>query len=185
MKIWNKWNQLSIGKKIYSILWAFTGGLIITLIIMFVSLNSTYGLKNPPKDGWTVVAAEAKPGMNFPSEDQIKVKTKIEIEDGIFDEFNHRVVPAGTPAGTEFYFSAARKVEAFNEYFVFVTIKVGEEDVTPYKLGLWDATATPKAKTAINATATIGAIFGVALVSTIFTTVIVSVKEKKTKGGSK
>lgn len=172
---------MSLGKKIYAVLWAVTGGLLIALIVMFVSLNNTYGKTTPPKDGWTVKAINAKEGANYTAP---VVKLKAAAAEDIKDAFGKVVVPKGTAADATVTTADALRVEAFKEYFVFEKQPVNTVATDIYDLDKWDATKTGSAKEATNATATVGALFGISLVGTIFTTVGVSVYEKR-KGGRK
>lgn len=175
---------MSLGKKIYASLWAVTGALLVALIVMFVSLNDKYNKTIAPKDGWSIKIVGSASDKGLPSYGEYKVTALKDAEAGM--KFSD-----GTDAtfkkGDKVDLTTAKKVEEIRVYFD-MDHYTSSTETTPaaalYATDEWKATPTSTEKNAINATATVGALFGVSLIGTVFTTVGVSMYEKK-RGGKK
>lgn len=183
---------MSLGKKIYTAIWAVTGGLLIALIAMFVALNNEYAQKQPATKGYSVTAkvdlGKDASGKAIALEDAIKTDKatlKVALTDKLVGVDGKEILPASSAVDTKVSVEAALKDADFAKHFNFETVTVKGETIYKYALGDLAMELTPKSASATNATATVGGLFLAGLMGSIFTTVGVSIKEKRSKGGSK
>lgn len=181
---WQKLSSMSTGKKVYAGMWALTGALMISLIGMFVGLNDKYKLSTPKdQTGWTVKAVNAEAGVSFPKYDQYSVQV---IKTGDVVD----VTGATQKLVKDAYVSLdkAKLVEDFKIWFDQSKPQFTgstKDSKALYEVDKWETVLTNEAKDAVNATAAVGALFGAALIGTVFTTVGVSMHEKRKRTGGK
>ena len=185
MKLFSNFNQKSTLTKIYIWLWSLTGAIIVSIIIMFISLNKTYS-ETSGKNVYSVsisqdgLAQEEKSQDNnmeftIPTQKSYEVELKdsgetmnlLQALEKFGDKFKNKVVLG---EDNKILMAGTKTSDSNGKYY--------------YQLGnLSGAKPTVKAKRAINATAAVGGIFIISLISAL-TTTVVAVSQKKKRGGT-
>ena len=194
-KIWQKYMSMSKGKKIYALLWLITSITLIAFIAVAVSLNTkanTDKVADMSKPYGYEITTRVKPGETLPTYENI-VLTDSEVKDGV--DKNQYADVISKVHNLKEAINTLHASEIYDLAKVTNNIAVAADTVNNKPAELyyawgdkgWQETLVPtdSGASAQDGIAASGLVFGIALASSVFTTVGVQVASKRNKGGNK